>query len=335
MLFLALNPGSTNTKFSLYDEEKELLNDQYEGEIEDLEKELQIKGFSLANIHSFGLRIVHGGTRFSKPTQITPAVLTELHKLSELAPLHNPPAIRLIEQLLKFDANAKIFAIFDTAFHRTIPEKLSRYAIPKDIADNFGIQKFGFHGIACQSVITKLKQQNALPKKLIICHLGGGASVTAVKDGESIDTSMGFTPLEGLMMVTRSGNIDAGAVSFLQEKLHLTETEMLKMLNKQSGILGVSGSTDVKTIFEGETTNNKLAREMFLIRIIKHIFSAAGVLGGINTVTLSGGIGAGSKWLQSEIQKAVLPLSGAALSIINIDEAEEIRRQVFDFIENR
>lgn len=332
MIFLSLNPGSTSTKFSLYDREKELLQDEYQGEIDDLQKELQRKNFSLSNIYSFGIRIVHGGTKFSAPTQITNDVLKELTELSELAPLHNPPAIRLIEQLLKNDTNALIYGVFDTAFHRTIPEKLSRYAIPKKIADDLQIQKFGFHGIACQSVITKLKQQDALPEKLIICHLGGGASVTAVKDGKSMDTSMGFTPLEGLMMVTRSGNIDEGAASFLQEKLNLSESELLQLLNKKSGILGISGSTNVKEVFEGTTKDTNLAREMFLIRVIKHIFSAAGVLGGLDTIVLSGGIGTNNKWIQQEIRKALRPLGHPSLSIIDIDEAEEIRRQVFEKI---
>jgi acetate kinase len=332
MLFLSLNPGSTNTKFSLYDEGKELLNDQYEGEIKDLEKELQMKGFSLGNIHHFGIRIVHGGTQFSKPTQITPTVLTELHKLSELAPLHNPPAIRLIEQLLEFDKHAKIYGVFDTAFHRTIDEKLTRYPIPKKMADEFQIQKFGFHGIACQSVVSKLKKTGTVPEKLIICHLGGGASVTAVKDGKSADTSMGFTPLEGLMMVTRSGDIDAGAVSFLQEKLHLTEPQIIELLNKKSGILGMTGTTDIKTVFEGKTELHKLAREMFLIRVIKHIFAAAGVLGGADMITLSGGIGFHNRWLQEKIQESISPLGKTILLFIDIDEAEEIQRQVAEIL---
>ena len=332
MLFLSLNPGSTNTKFSLYDGETELLKSEFHGEVSSIEEKLNEKKFSLSQIDIFGIRVIHGGTKFSEPTKITNDVLEELQELSELAPLHNPPAIRIIEQLLNFDVNAKIYAVFDTAFHRTIPEKLKRYAIPKKIADEFGIQKFGFHGIACQSVIAKLKQKNELPEKLVICHLGGGASVTAVKNGQSLDTSMGFTPLEGLMMVTRSGNIDAGAVSFLQEKLHLSETELLELLNKQSGILGISGSTDIKEVFEGKTEVTKLAREMFLIRVIKYIFSAAGVLGGLDRVTLSGGIGYKNIWLQKEIAKAIEPIHCSALSIVDVDEAEEIRRQVAEII---
>jgi acetate kinase len=332
MIFLSLNPGSTNTKFSLYDGEKELLKDEYHGEIKNLEQELQEKNFTLAKIHTFGIRIVHGGTKFSQPTRITPTVLKELKKLSELAPLHNPPAIRLVEQLLQFHSKATIYAVFDTAFHSTIEEKLTRYPIPKKIADDLGVRKFGFHGIACQSVITKLKQQNALPKKLVICHLGGGASVTAVKNGTSVDTSMGFTPLEGLMMVTRSGSIDEGAVGFLQEKLKLNETEVLELLNKQSGILGIAGTTDVKSVFEGKTADTKLAREMFLVRVIKYIFAAAGILGGLDRIVLSGGIGSRNVWLQKEIQKSIKPLNCSALSIIDVDEAEEIRRQVCEIL---
>ncbi len=328
MIFLSLNPGSTSTKFSLYDGKTELLKSEFHGEVANIEERLREKNFTLEQIDVFGLRMVHGGVKFFEPTEIKQDVLEELKKLSEFAPLHNPPAIRIIEQLLEFDANAKIFTVFDTAFHKTIPEKLKRYAIPKKIADTFGIQKFGFHGIACQSVISKLKQQGPLPQKLVICHLGGGASVTAVKEGASVDTSMGFTPLEGLMMVTRAGDIDEGATSFLQKKLNLSETELLKLLNEQSGILGIAGSTNIKEVFEGKTEDSNLAREMFLIRVIKHIFSSAGVLEGVDMVVLSGGIGTGNKWLQEKIKQAIVPLVGSILSIIEVDEAEEIRRQV-------
>ena len=330
MLFLSLNPGSTSTKFSLYDGETELLKNEFRGEVSNIEEKLSEKKFSLSQIDTFGIRVVHGGTKFSEPTKITNDVLENLKELSGLAPLHNPPAIRIIEQLLKFDTKASIYAVFDTAFHRTIPEKLKRYAIPKKIADDLGIQKFGFHGIACQSVISKLKQQNNLPEKVVICHLGGGDSVTAVKNGESMDTSMGFTPLEGLMMVTRAGDIDEGATSYMQKKLNLSEAELLELLNKQSGILGISGSTNIQEVFEGKTEDSILAREMFLIRVVKYIFAAAGVLNGLDLVVLSGGIGVGNKWLQEKITQAIRPLSTSPLSIIDVDEAEEIRRQVVE-----
>lgn len=332
MLFLSLNPGSTSTKFALYDGKKELIKSEFQGEINNIKEKLKEKNFTLNQIDTFGIRIVHGGAIFTETTKITTPVLKKLKTLSPFAPLHNPPAIRLIEQLLKFDTKAKIYGVFDTSFHRTIEEKLTRYAIPKQIADDLGIQKFGFHGIACQSVISKLRQQGPLPEKLVICHLGGGDSVTAVRNGKSVDTSMGFTPLEGLIMVTRAGDIDEGATSFLQEQLNLTEDELLELLNKKSGILGITGTSDVKAVFEGKTENTKLAREMFLIHVIKHIFSAAGVLGGLDMVTLSGGIGAGNKWLQTEIKKAIKPLQCSSLVIIDIDEAEEIRQQVSEKI---
>lgn len=227
-----------------------------------------------------------------------------------------------------FNKNAKIFAVFDTAFHRTIPEKLSRYAIPKKIADDLGIQKFGFHGIACQSVVQKLKEQNALPEKLVICHLGGGASVTAVKNGQSVDTSMGFTPLDGLMMVTRSGNIDEGAVSFMQKKLNFNEKEMLDLLNKKSGIFGITGKTNIADVFEAKTETDLLARNMFMERVVKKVFASAGVLAGIDAVALSGGIGENSIWFQETLLQRLRPLSISELKIINVDEAEEMRRQV-------
>ena len=327
MIFLSLNPGSTSTKFSLYDGEMELLKSEFEGEVTNIEEKLAVKNFRLKQIDAFGIRVVHGGTKFSEPTKITEDVLNEIKKCAKFAPLHNPPAIRIIEQLLHVDPNATLFAVFDTAFHRTIEEPLRRYAVTKEMADELEIQKFGFHGIACQSVVTQLKAQNALPEKLVIAHLGGGASVTAVKNGNSVDTSMGFTPLEGLMMVTRSGSIDPGIITFLQEEKNMSPQEVLDLLNTKSGILGIAKTTDVKTVFEAKTPEHRLARDMFLARVVKHIFAAAGILGGLDTLVLSGGIGRKNEWLQNELTKAVAPLGCHTVEIIEVDEAKEICRQ--------
>ena len=332
MLILALNPGSTSTKFSLYDGDKEVVNENVTGSVENIEAKLQEKGYSIKNVDHFGIRVVHGGMKFYQTTLITPDVLEELKKTAKFAPLHNPPAIKLIEQL--FSSNGKIWAIFDTAFHHSIPEYHSRYAIPKDISDKLEIKRFGFHGIACQSVISQLREKGPLPSKLVIAHLGGGSSVTAVKDGESIDTSMGFTPIEGLMMVTRCGNLDVGVASYIQEEMKMTEDELLNMLNKESGILGITGKTDVADVFEGKTENDRLAREMFMSRVLKKIFASVAVLDGIDAIALSGGIGENSKWVQDRILTGLKLFNISELNIIKVDEAEEIRRQIAERIKN-
>lgn len=330
MIILALNPGSTNTKFSLYDGDKEILREEIVGRVDNIEAKLKEKGYDLSAVDHFGIRVVHGGTDFCETTLITPEVLEKVKETAKLAPLHNPPAIELIEQFLS--SGKHIWAVFDTAFHHTIPEYISRYAIPKELSDKLEIKKFGFHGIACQSVVHQLKEKGILPENLVIAHLGGGASVTAVKNGKSQDTTMGFTPMEGLMMVTRCGDLDVGVASFIQEELGMKEEELLDMLNKSSGILGITGKTNVEEVFEGKTEADELAREMFAIRVLKKIFASAAVMGGLDAVVVSGGIGENSKWLHEKLISGLKILNISELNIIKVNEADEIRRQIAEKI---
>ena len=326
MYLLTINPGSTSAKYALFKNEISITKGEFrkkENTYSFEEKQITKKDYShsfeyftnyciakghikfISDIKKIGIRIVHGGTEFSKPTLINNKSLTKLKEISVLAPLHNPPAINLIEQIHNTNSNIPIIGVFDTAFHTTIPDFASQYAIPTQLSKKNHIQKYGFHGIACQSVLNQLKEiSNPLSSRIIICHLGGGASITAVKNGHSIDTTMGFTPLAGLMMISRSGNISPGIIPYLEDQTHLTEHQILEILNKQSGIKGMTGTDDMKQVVENAQDGDpvcKLVVEMFVYRIVKYIFSYYGVLQGLDVLTFSGGIGKGNAFLRQII----------------------------------
>lgn len=306
MKSLILNPGSTSLKYSLFIGKKCIEHAQIKPD-QDVFAALAKKGLIKDNyeIDGFGVRVVHGGHLFQKPTQITAKILAQLEEISELAPLHNPPAVAIIKHIFKLNPKAKITAVFDTAFHASIPKYASLYAIPQKLSQKYHIQKYGFHGIVCQSVIKQLqKEKGKIPGNLIVCHLGGGCSITAIKNGKSIDTSMGFTPLEGLIMATRSGDIDAGILLYLSEKTGKNLQEIEAMLSKESGLLGIAGTSDMREILaqaENGSESAQLAIDAFVYRIQKYIFSYVGVLGGLDCLVFSGGIGEGSFLIRKRI----------------------------------
>ena len=295
MIILTLNPGSTSVKISLFKDGEKLFHEDIVGTLDDIEQKIKDEGYNFAKIDKFAIRVVHGGSFFTEPTKITDESLAKLREISELAPLHNPPAIKIIEEILAKKSDADIWAIFDTAFHSTIPEHLSLYAIPLKISRDFGIKKFGFHGTANQSAIHLVENKTGapVPAKTIICHLGGGASVTAVKNGKSIGNSMGFTPLEGLMMVTRAGDLDDGVIEFLMHKMDLPIEEVMEIENKKSGILGITGSKNLVEVFanHAKLPEYELAFQMYLSRVEKYVWSYIGRLGGLDCLIFSGGTG--------------------------------------------
>ncbi len=326
MKFLAINPGSTSAKYSLFENDKliaegkfrkkkntytfnnkKITEKQYNQSFsfftDYLIKEKHIN--EVKEIKKIGIRIVHGGSSFTEPTLINDKTLKELKEISVLAPLHNPPAINIIELIRNYSTDIKIYGVFDTAFHQTISEFASKYAIPHELSKKHHIQRYGFHGIACQSVHHQVRKcLGYTPKKMIICHLGGGASITATENGKSKDTTMGLTPLEGLMMISRSGDIDPGIINHLEKNANLTSGEILEILNKKSGIRGITGTDDmlmvVKKARAGDQTC-KLAVEMFVYRIVKYIFAYYGALQGLDVLTFSGGIGRGNSFLRKII----------------------------------
>ncbi|MHB1680310.1 MAG: acetate/propionate family kinase [bacterium] len=228
--------------------------------------------------------------------------IKKLAQLNELAPLHNPSNLLGLQTAIKLIPEAAEVCIFDTSFHSTIPDYASIYPLPIEYYKKYGIKKYGFHGISYAFISNILKLSGYNFKKMILCHLGNGASIAAVKNGKSIDTSMGYTPLEGLMMGTRTGDIDPSLFFILKNKLKLSEKELYNIYNKKSGLLGISQKTyDVKELLNNSDYNSKLAIKMFCYRIIKYIGAYSAALNGIDALIFSGGIGENSSFIRQEV----------------------------------
>lgn len=258
-------------------------------------------------IKYIGHRVVHGGEKFSTSQKITPEMMEELRALIPLAPLHNPANIAGIEAAEKTFSNAENFAIFDTSFHQTLPEKAFRYAIPNHFYTEDQVRVYGFHGISHKYVDGRTRRYFNNPHlKNITIHLGNGASMAAVNEqGHSIDTSMGFGPNEGLMMGTRSGDIDSAAIFYLADKGH-SLSEINNILNKESGMKGISGSSDardVEALFDKNDTNGILCFDMYAYRIQKYIGAYAAALNGVDTLIFTAGIGENSPLVRSLVCK--------------------------------
>ncbi|MHB1545524.1 MAG: acetate/propionate family kinase [bacterium] len=247
-------------------------------------------------------RYVHGGKHYIKPLIAGERDIKKLAELNDLAPLHNPANLKGLEIMASLLPGAKQVCIFDTAFHRTIPPYAKIYPLPVEYAEKLNIEKYGFHGISYSFIVNLLKIYDKKIKKTVICHLGNGASICAVKNGESIDTSMGYTPLEGLMMGTRCGNIDPEVPFVLKKKLNLTDDAVNEILNKKSGLLGISKKTyDFKELIKQKDKYSKLALKMYAYRIVKFIGQYAAVLNGIDALVFTGGIGENSDRLRKEV----------------------------------
>lgn len=306
MVVLIINAGSATYKYDVFSGEKKIYSVVHEKKGKNGFDKGIFKKFSYDAI---GFRMVHGGHFFRKPTLVTKGVLKKLKQLDELAPLHNPPARELVEQAHRILPRVKKYLVFDTAFHATIPEANWRYALPRKLSDRHHFRRYGFHGIVCSSIVTQLKQKKKMPRRLVICHLGSGCSVTAVLDGKSIDTSMGFTPLEGLVMGTRAGDLDPGLVVELAKKIG---TEKLReILSHQSGLKAITGVNDMRAILKNAKKNNAsaiLALEMFTLKAAQVIADMGLSLGGIDLLTFSGGIGENSPIIRSMICEKLRPM---------------------------
>ncbi|HEX3070775.1 MAG TPA: acetate/propionate family kinase [Thermoanaerobaculia bacterium] len=296
MNILAINPGSSSLKWGLYrfPEPAEVIATGDVKEIAAEEMGQAVRGalarMSGSEIHAAGCRVVHGGETFVAPTLVDDEVLAKIKQLANLAPLHNPIAVTAINALRAALPNVPVVAVFDTAFHQTLPDVARHYAVPDDLH----IRRFGFHGISYAWVSHRLTAHIPPPKRTIICHLGNGASVCALKDGVSIDTSMGLTPMEGLVMGTRSGDIDPGAILYLLRN-GKSATEIDDLLNHKSGLAALSGGTsDMKKIVEAATNGDaraRLALDLFCYRVSKYIGSYAAALGGLDCLAFTAGIG--------------------------------------------
>jgi len=255
------------------------------------EASMELERLGFPRFDAVGHRLVHGGPRHAAPELVTDMLFNELRSLIPFAPLHLPNEIACIEAVSSHFSSLPQVACFDTAFHRSIPEVAQRFALPRGLWDE-GICRYGFHGISYEYILKALGQNP--PARLIIAHLGSGASMAAVKGGSPADTTMGFTPCGGFMMGTRSGDLDPGVLLYLLQRKHLDALRLGELLNEQSGLLGVSGiSSDMKTLLDQSNLepNAALAVEMFCYQLRKHIGALSGVLGGLDLLVFTGGIG--------------------------------------------
>ncbi|MBY0755541.1 acetate kinase [Clostridium sardiniense] len=258
---------------------------------------------SMDEIAAVGHRVVHGGEKYSKSVLVDDEVMKYLEECVKLAPLHNPPNIIGIEACKALMPNTPMSVVFDTAFHQTMPAKAFTYAIPYELYEKHGIRRYGFHGTSHKYVSRKVAEvmnKNIEDLKIITCHLGNGGSLTAVDGGKSIDTSMGFTPLEGIVMGTRSGNIDPAILTYLMSELNYTADEVNTMLNKKSGLLGISElSSDFRDIrdaaFDRKEERAILTKDVFFYSIKKQIGAYAAAMGGVDVIVFTAGIGENSK----------------------------------------
>ena len=308
-MVLVLNSGSSSIKLSLFEKET-LVKHLVLEEISDHEKELHKLLFKLdtANIKYIAHRVVHGGNEFVKPTRITQENIQKLKQLSHLAPLHNPANIKGIEYFLKHYPELPQIAVFDTAFHSTLPQEAYLYAIPQKFEQEHHIRRYGFHGSSHAYLLkesAKLLQKEIKNTSLITLHLGNGASVCAIQNGKSIDTSMGMTPLEGLVMGSRSGDIDAGVVLYLQQQLDLHVKEVDTLLNKQSGLKGLCGTNDLREIINHKNKNTKLTLDIYIRRIIKYIGAYMTLVENLDAIIFSGGVGENSAYIREKVLQSL------------------------------
>lgn len=263
---------------------------------------------SLSEIDAVGHRVVHGGEKFANSVVITDEVITAIEECNDLAPLHNPANLIGISACKALMPGVPMTAVFDTAFHQTMPEKAYMYGTPYEYYKDYKVRKYGFHGTSHRFVsgrLLELIDKTETESKVIICHLGNGSSITAVKDGKSVDTSMGFTPLDGLIMGTRSGSIDPAVVQFLSEKLNCGIDEVINILNKKSGVEGISGvSSDFRDLDAASIEGNErasLALDMFAYRAAQVIGSFTASMNGVDAIAFTAGIGENNYKIRKEI----------------------------------
>lgn len=390
--YLIVNTGSTSKKYSFYSDEAKIYSAHFE--MEDgafivgekfndqsikttIDKNIYINAVefiaeSLVNnklinskeeVNLSGIRIVAPGEYFLTNKIIDNEYLEMAAGALEKVPLHLSPALEEIKCLKKvFGEHHPVAGVSDSAFHATIPEAARFYAIPIKDSRELGLRRFGYHGISVQSVVSKAAETlGALPEKVIVCHLGGGASITAVKNGESLDTSMGFTPLEGLVMATRVGDLDPGAVLYLSEKLNKDYKELGKYFNNECGLLGLSGkSDDLRELLASEKDGHAdatLALKIYVNRIKQYIGRMAAVLGGVDLIILAGTVGERSfimrericenmEFLGVELNKELndesegvevelsKPGSRVKILVVKTDEMEEIAKIAYQLSKN-
>jgi len=336
MKIAVINSGSSSLKFKLFDmNTKEVLNSIFiehigenNSEIKNHLEALQSIDIDFKSLDAIGHRVVHGGEKFHSPTIIDKKVIAKIKELIPLAPLHNPANLDGILVARKKAPNLPQIAVFDTAFHFNMPQEAYMYALPYEMYEKHKIRRYGFHGTSHSYIskeTSKVLKKDIKKLNLITLHLGNGASICAIQKGISIDTSMGFTPLEGLIMGSRSGDIDPAIIFYMQKELNLNINEIDDILNKKSGLIGICGQNDIREIIQSNDEKAKLALKMMTRRIKKYIGAYQAILGHVDAIVFSGGIGENSKYIREKILEN-LNLTSKVL-VIKTDEELEIAMQ--------
>jgi acetate kinase len=331
MSLLTVNAGSSSLKVALYEEEglarKEALKVErigstnarlvFEGSDKKVGETVEAKDHAgaldavlnylpdsvISNLRAAGHRIVHGGPDHAKPERITVRLLEQLWQLKQIDPTHVPQSLSVVESLIRHFPNLLQVACFDTAFHRAMPVVAQRYPLPRWTADA-GVHRYGFHGLSCESIVRQLNEMNAGGGRVLIAHLGNGASITAARDGASVETSMGFSPSGGLMMGTRCGDLDPTIITYFARERTMGADALEHLVNKQSGLLGVSGvSQDMRDLLAAAGSNPQAAEaiELYCYTARKYFGALAAVLGGMDTIVFAGGIGENATLVREKI----------------------------------
>ena len=378
-MILTANIGSASKKYALFRDAKELLRahfehdgknfivtwkkdgaserqeispEQYENAAELVLERSKVHG----TLSAIGVRVVAPGAFFQEHRRIDENFLGKLTKAQEFAPLHITATLAEIHRLHALFPGTPLFSASDSAFHKTLATVAATYALPRELVEQFELRRFGYHGLSLQSIIQKLRgENNAIPEKVIICHLGSGSSITAVKNGVSVETSMGYSPLEGLVMATRSGSVDPSVVVLLAEQTKLSPRELEKKMNSESGLLAVGGSSDIRELLKLEKKGDagaKLALDLFSYRVRQYIGSYSATLGGLDALVFTGTVGERSAVMRERILDGLdflklklatrtnnkilggtdgqisKPASRVPIYVLTTDETEEIRAVV-------
>jgi acetate kinase len=333
---LVVNAGSSSVKLRLLDGEDTLLGDvdldAPHSEVDQSELLAAVEGWEPDVV---GHRVVHGGTRFREAVRIDADVRHALEGLTDLAPLHQPKSLAGIDAVSRALPDVPAVACFDTAFHSTLPEAAATYALPRELRERFEVRRYGFHGLSHAYASRRAAELVDEVSRIVTCHLGAGASLCAVLDGRSVDTTMGFTPLEGLVMATRSGNVDPGLLLWLLEKERVTERELAEALEHSAGLLGLAGTADMREVLARDDDEAQLALEVYVHRLRAGIAAMVASLGGLDVLVFTGGVGENSPEVRDRAVEGLgfLGLSEDRVLVIGAREDLEIARQVRDLFD--
>lgn len=317
MRILVVNAGSSSLKLRLLGHDNALtagadlgaVDELADGELAAALEQMTPANFSSirAAVDAVGHRIVHGGTLFTAATPIDARVTEQLRDLTDLAPLHQPKSLAALDIVGREFAHLPAIACFDTAFHHTLPAAASTYAVPREWRERYAVRRYGFHGLShayCSRRAAELLDRSSSGLRMVSCHLGAGASLAAVVDGRSVDTTMGFTPLDGLVMATRSGSLDPGLVLWLEEHVRLSSREVAEVLEHRSGLLALAGTGDMREVQKRSVAGDpdaRLALDVFVHRLVTAIGSMAAATAGIDVLTFTGGVGEHSALVRERV----------------------------------